>query len=52
MVSLNGKRRITLENIPKVKNLQTYIEEYIANNGQIIDDRYHKKSGDSMRKKY
>ena len=33
MVSLNGKRRITLENLPKVKNLQTYIEEYISNNG-------------------
>lgn len=32
-VSLNGKRRITLENLPKVKTLQTYIEEYIANNG-------------------
>lgn len=33
IVSLNEKRRITLENLPKVKNLQTYIEEYIANNG-------------------
>lgn len=32
MVSLNGKRRISLGNLPKIKNLQTYIEEYISSN--------------------
>lgn len=32
MVALNGKRRVTLENRPKPKNLETCIEEYIRNN--------------------
>lgn len=32
MVVLSGKRRVTLENRPKPKNLETYIEEYIASN--------------------
>ena len=32
MVALSGKRRATLENRPKLKNLETYIEEYIVSN--------------------